>query len=716
MKILLLFFLSITILTAKPIIGTVYDSFTNEPVSDVKIIINIKESVSYTDKSGRFELELGEKTHIDFIKSGYIEKHMNITLDYDSISVFLTPLSYEYNDITILGSLNKQQNLKTISQSSINENSSKSLSELLNNKLGISTSEMGEAVSRPVVNGLSGNRLSIINDGFKSKDLSSNSPDHAQAQTLNGLDKITILSGTDLVRYGSSLVGSAVQTESNFNIKSTIISNSNLVSGTFASVNNKFSISTKNQFSDILNGFVLDGVYTKAGDVSSPEGVLNNTDYELYEVSTGLYYQAGEFSFNPYLSTFGKKYGIPGGFVGAHPKGVDIEMQRNTMGFNSEYHTHGSVIDKLKLDYERSFYDHKEYENSGLVGAQFRFVSNSVRFELEQHQGSILKNGYIGLQLTKKDNELGGFVFIPNNQYTLMSAYFKEDINLIENLALRYGARYDITKVDLDSPYLFQSQIVNNRDFSSFSNALSLDYNASDNLIFSFDLSLSNRAPEPEELFSNGPHLAAYSYEIGNPNLELEKSISYSLKSQYNTQDFTFGAEVFYYDYSNYITPMATADTNYSTLLPIYKQTNMAAELYGINLNSEYIFSNSLSINSNVSYTIGKESINGNNLPLIPPLAMNVALNYKLDDWYFSVNTKMATSQEKTGQFENRTDGYAVLNAEVKKNIDLGGNMLAVMLNFNNITNQVYRNHLSRIKSVYPQPGFGTELTVNYYF
>lgn len=716
MKILLLFFLSITIISAKPIVGTVYDSFTNEPVSDVKIMINIKESISYTDESGRFVLDIDQKTHIDFIKSGYLEKHLNITLDYDTISVFLTPISYEYDDITIMGSLNKKQNLKTISQSSINENSSKSLSELLNSKLGISTSEMGEAVSRPVLNGLSGNRLMIINDGFKSKDLSSNSPDHAQAQTLNGLDKITILSGADLVRYGSSLVGSAVQTESNFNIKSTIISNSNLVSGTFASVNNKLNISTKNQFSDVLNGFVIDGVYTKSGDVSSPESVLNNTDYELYEVSSGLYYQAGEFSFNPYLSTFGKKYGVPGGFVGAHPKGVDIEMQRNTMGFNSEYHTHGAVIDKLKLDYERSFYDHKEYENSGLVGAQFRFVSNSVRFVLEQHQGSILKNGYVGLQLTRKDNELGGFVFIPNNKYTLMSAYIKEDMNLIDKLALHYGARYEITQVDLDSPYLFQSQIVNNRDFSSFSNALSFDYSASDNLLFSVDFALSNRSPEPEELFSNGPHLAAYSYEIGNPNLELEKSISYSLKSQYNPQDFTFGAEVFYYDYSNYITPMATGDTNYSTLLPIYKQTNMAAELYGINLNTEYIFSNSLSINSNMSYTIGKESISGNNIPLIPPLAINVALNYKLDDWYFNVNTKMATSQERTGQFENRTDGYAVLNAEVKKNIDLGGNMLVLMLNFNNITNQVYRNHLSRIKSVYPQPGFGTELTVNYYF
>ncbi len=716
MKILLLFFISATILTAKPIVGTVYDSFTKEPVSDVKIIINIKESTLYSDESGNFVVDVTQKTHTDFIKSGYIEKHLNITPDFDSISVYLTPLNYEYDDITIMDSKNKKSSPKTITQSSINESSSKSLAEILNSKLGISSSEMGEAVSRPVVNGLSGNRLSVINDGFKSKDLSSNSPDHAQAQTLNGLDRITLLSGADLIRYGSSLVGSAVQTSSNFNIKSNITSNSNLVSGAFANVNNKFSLSTKNEFSDILNGFVIDGVYTKTGDVSSPDGVLYNTNYNLYEVSTGLYYELSEFSINPYLSTFAKSYGIPGGFVGAHPNGVDIEMQRNTMGFNSEYHTHGAVIDKLKLDYERSFYDHKEYENSGLIGAQFRFVSNSVRLELEQHQGSLFRNGYIGLQLTRKDNELGGFVFIPNNQYTILSGYINEDVNLIENLAFRYGARYEVSQINLESPYLFQSKIVNNRDFLAFSNALSLDYNASDNLVFSFDLALSNRAPEPEELFSNGPHLAAYSYEIGNPNLELEKSISYTLKAHYNNEKFNFGSEVFYYDYSNYITPIATSDTNYSTLLPIFRQTNLAAELYGININTEYLFNNELSVNSNISYTIGKQSVSEDNLPLIPPLSMNITVNYKLDDWYFNINTKMATSQEKTGQFENRTDGYVVLNAEIKKNIDLGGNMLALMLNLNNITNQVYRNHLSRIKSVYPQPGIGAELTINYYF
>jgi len=715
-KILIVFLLSFSILSSKTIVGTVYDSFTNETVADVKIIINIKEGTIYTDKNGKFEIEVSKKTHTDFIKSGYVEKHINLTPDYDTLSIFLTPLNFEYDDITITDNKFKKSNQRTISQSSINENASKSLSELLNSKLGISSSEMGEAVSRPVINGLSGNRLSVINDGFKSKDLSGNSPDHAQAQTLNGLDRISILSGAELVRYGASLVGSAVHTESNYNIGTPISNNSNIVTSSFATNNNKFSISTKNQFKEILNGFVLDGVYTKANNVSTPNGELFNTEYELYEISTGLYYELGEYSINPYMSVFEKKYGIPGGFVGAHPKGVDIEMNRNTIGLNSEYHTHGAVIDKLKLDYERSFYDHKEYESSGLIGAQFRFVSNTVRFELEQHQGSIFNNGYMGLQLTRKDNELGGFVFIPNNQYNLISAYIKEKVALIDQINLNYGARYEIIQVNLDNPYLFQSEIINNRDFSSFSNALTINYTPSENLLFTFDLALSNRAPEPEELFSNGPHLAAYSYEIGNPNLDLERSISYSLKSQYNTQDFNIGAELYYYDYSNYITPFATGDTNYSTLLPIFRQTNIAAELYGLNINAEYDFNSFLTLNSDFTYTIGKETASGTYLPLIPPLAMNIALNYKLEDWNFRINSKMATSQEKTGLFETRTDGYIVLNADIKKNIDLGGNMLSVMLNFYNITNQVYRNHLSRIKSVYPQPGFGTELTVNYYF
>lgn len=716
MKLLVFLLLSVNLLTGKTIIGTVYDSYTNEPIPNVKIIIDINVLEISTDNHGVFELEVGKKTHADFIKSGYLEKHLNLNENYDSISVFLTPLSYDYEDVTVIDSKRQKTTTQSINQSTINESNSKSLSKILSSQLGISSSEMGEAVSRPVLNGLSGNRLAIVNDGFKSKDLSSNSPDHAQAQTLNGLDRISILTGTDLVRFGSSLVGSAVYTESNYNIKSTISDNSHLISNTFASVNNKYSISTQNQINHILNGFVLNGVYTETGDVSSPKGILRNTYYSLYEVSSGLFYEIDEFSINPYLSVFEKEYGIPGGFVGAHPNGVDIKMQRNTIGFNSSYHTHGAVIDKVNLDYERSFYDHKEFENSGLIGAQFRFVSNSVRLELEQHQGSFLKNGYFGLQLTRKENQLGGFVFIPNNQYDVISGYLNEEVFLLESLNLELGSRFERINVDLNSPYEFQNRIITERNFTSLSNAISLNFNANEELQFTFDFASSNRAPEPEELFSDGPHLAAYSYEVGNPDLDLEKSISYSLKSKYKSERFTLSSEVYYYDYSNYITPMATGDTNFSTLLPIFKQTNLAANLYGININTELSLLEDMSMYSNLHYTVGREKVSGNYLPLIPPITLNLGVNYKIGNWFFDLNSNMATSQENLGQFESRTDGYIILNTEIKRNIDLDGNLLAVIINVNNFTNQIYRNHLSRIKSVYLQPGISTELIVNYYF
>ena len=104
------------------------------------------------------------------------------------------------------------------------------------------------------------------------------------------------------------------------------------------------------------------------------------------------------------------------------------------------------------------------------------------------------------------------------------------------------------------------------------------------------------------------------------------------------------------------------------------------------------------------------------NLPLIPPLSLNIQLEYKAQDWIFNLSSDMASSQERTGEFETRTDGYVVLNAFVKRNLEIAGNLLGITLAANNITNSTYRNHLSRIKSVYPQPAIGTELTLSYYF
>lgn len=717
MRLLIILFVIPVILSAKSLTIRISDSFTKEPVSGVDVLL---ENQIYTsDTTGVANVVVdnnAQNIHIDFVKNGYQEKHIDFAIVGDTISVELVPLEYDFDDVTVYSDSTMNRGRAKISKSKLLNNLGQSLSRVLSQVLGISEAQMGEAVTRPVINGLSGNRLQIINNNFKTKDLSANSSDHSQAYNNVSLSSVSLVSGPDLVRYGSSLIGKSVVRKSNTNITTPIEENNSLVSVGYSNVNDRYNIATENELSYPFGGLAINGQYINADNVRTPEGTLDNTQYVEQNINLGSFYNVGEFSINPYADIFQKEYGLPGGFVGAHPNGVNIEMKRNAYGINSEYHIHGRLLEKVKLNWERNFYDHKEFEASGRIGAQFRFISNTVRLEFEQHQMDLFKSGYFGLEYTRKDNQLGGFVFIPNNNYDVISAYLNEKIALTDNLELKFGSRAELTDVNLERDYEFDDKLYREFSFASISAALAINYYIDDANSMRFEVANSNRAPEPEELLSDGPHLAAYSYEIGNPELNLEKSLSYSLDYSHISDSWETRAEVFYYDYSNYITPVATGDTNFSTLLPIFRQINIPAQLYGFSINASKSLTKNLKASTNINYTVGERKDEDGFLPFIPPFKADLILDYNLYNWNFSVNMQSALAQNKLGQFEEATDGYAILNASVKRNITFGEQLMSVILRANNITNETYRNHLSRIKSVYPQPGFGAELIVNYFF
>lgn len=705
------------IISAKTLTIKISDSFTKEPVSGVSVLL--ENQTFKSDSNGFANVIVSNNAvniHIDFVKNGYQEKHIDFAIVSDTISIELVPLEYDFDDVTVYSDSTMNRGRAKISKSKLLNNLGQSLSRVLSQVLGISEAQMGEAVTRPVINGLSGNRLQIINNNFKTKDLSANSSDHSQAYNNVSLSSVSLVSGPDLVRYGSSLIGKSVVRKSNTNITTPIEENNSLVSVGYSNVNDKYNIATENELSYPFGGLAINGQYINADNVRTPEGTLDNTQYVEQNINLGSFYNVGEFSINPYADIFRKEYGLPGGFVGAHPNGVNIEMRRNAYGVNSEYHIHGRFLEKVKLNWERNFYDHKEFEASGIIGAQFRFISNTVRLEFEQHQMELFKSGYFGLEYTRKDNQLGGFVFIPNNNYDVISAYLNEKIALTDDLELKFGSRAELTDVNLERDYEFDDKLYREFSFASISAALAINYYIDDANSMRFEIANSNRAPEPEELLSDGPHLAAYSYEIGNPELNLEKSLSYSLDYSHISDSWETRAEVFYYDYSNYITPVATGDTNFSTLLPIFRQINIPAQLYGFSINASKSITKNLKASTNINYTVGERKDEDGFLPFIPPFKADLILDYSLYNWNFSVSIQSALAQNNLGQFEEATDGYAILNASVKRNITFGEQLMSLIFRANNITNETYRNHLSRIKSVYPQPGFGAELIVNYFF
>jgi iron complex outermembrane receptor protein len=218
------------------------------------------------------------------------------------------------------------------------------------------------------------------------------------------------------------------------------------------------------------------------------------------------------------------------------------------------------------------------------------------------------------------------------------------------------------------------------------------------------NLSKSSRVPTIEELFSEGPHLAAYSYETGNPDLEAESGIGSEFFIYHKFEDLFFNINVFYNNLNNYIVPRNTGEINYATFLPIYSTTGVGAEFYGVENQIDWKINRYFTFANSVSYTRGIFK-SGSSLPNIPPLKGKIELRYSTDNLIIGFGTEWADNQNKVDLFEESTAGYLILNNYYQYSFQLGNHIHSLSLSIDNILDKEYRNHLSRVKSILPEAG-----------
>jgi iron complex outermembrane receptor protein len=230
-------------------------------------------------------------------------------------------------------------------------------------------------------------------------------------------------------------------------------------------------------------------------------------------------------------------------------------------------------------------------------------------------------------------------------------------------------------------------------------------YEFSQEVYIGANISKSSRVPTIEELFSEGPHLAAYSYEIGNPELESESGIGTELFVYHNFDRLKFNLNLFRNDLSYYITPRNTGEINYATFLPVYKSFGVPAIFYGAEGKIDWEFVKDFNLSTTMSYTYGEFDETGDPLPQIPPLKGNIELTYTNSNFGAGVSSELAAAQNRTDQFEEETDGYVVFNSFIQYNFNTSSILHSFTLNFDNIFDTEYRNHLSRVKSILPEPG-----------
>ena len=708
------------------IAGSVEDAETGEPVRFAQVLVEEANRNSRTDREGRFEvrfLQAGNYT----LKAWRIGYEPLATLvevggaGSDTLRVILRmPVSLiQAGEIIVDG--RSEPNWITDSDMEmggrrLRQRLGTTIAETLDNEPGVAMRSMGPAPARPVLRGLGGERLLVIEDGGRTGDLSATSADHVVAIDPLMTERIEVVRGPAALLYGPNALGGVVNAVRG-HVPASMPSEIHAV-GVLQGQSANDGLSGGFSLEAPVGGFAVraDGSIRNSGDVSTPVGVLANTALTTGNGSAGIS-RIGEWGHAGVSgSYYVSRYGIPGGFVGAHPEGVDIELSRRYLKAK------GMILDVLPrfshLEFEGSLsrYYHQEYEASGTVGIEFGLLSYYGRLLARTHGRR--GNSLVSLWGGYRDFASSGFTFTPNSREWTAAAIRYQDINL-EKMSFQGALRYDLRivrpRIIGDSRIAGEETLagrIRNRTTGGFSGSLRMFRRFGDDFSAGVGGMRSIRMPGIEELFSAGPHLGAYAYEIGNADLGVEKGLGAEAFGEYRSERFSGSLNLYHNYIRDYIYPRNTGELSVRTLLAIYQQTGSTVRMTGSEASFALQIVPVVTLSGSGAYVRGTLVDSNEPLPFIPPLRGRLEAAYARGRFRVSGSAEAARHQDRLGAFEESTDGYVVLGGHVQYYLSIGRSLYTFDIGVENATNAEYRDHLSRVKSVMPEQGRNIKMLV----
>jgi len=695
--------------------GRILNAENSEPIANAAIEVVGKKIYSTSKNDGTFRIGPvnPENFRIKITHLAFQEKLIDFKSpkeDELKIVVYLFPKTINLSPVIVsdrksteLVDQFQQYNTK-LSGKELHQKLGQTIAATLKNETGLAVRSMGPAPSRPVFRGLGQDRVMITEDGMKSIDLSATSPDHAVTIEPFNAERIEVLRGPKILTQTSTTIGGIVNVV-NEEIPDQVHNQLHFLLGGYYETSNKGLLGTiKSEIPIRPFEIKFDLNRRQTSDLHTPVGILKNSSSKNFTGSFGLSF-VKDFGFiGSGFKTYELNYGIPGGFIGAHPFGVNIDIKKRQFGVSSKINLN-DFDNSLFFDFRNNYYRHKEFEHSGLIGSEFRIITNSGRLVYSHQNGDLLKELEAGVSFEIRDFDIGGYVFTPPTKSYNLSAFIYNDFHLGRinlDAALRMSYDFVDPKVKKVSRRIGE---INRREFFNISASVSFIYKVSDIVFVGSNISRSTRVPTIEELFSEGPHLAAYSYEVGNPYLNSERGWGLEFFVYHKFEKLDFNLNAFYNYLNSYIIPRNTGKVNYQTFLPIYATSGVNAAIYGFEGSAKIKLIDKFYFQTSFSQAIGEFRDTKKPLPQIPPVKGLNQIFYESEKFIAGISNEWALRQNRVDEFEEPTAGYAILNFYSQYIFTLGKFVSNVSLNIDNLLNQEYRNHLSRIKSIYPESG-----------
>ena len=675
-------------------------------------IVELEKSVQ-TDANGQFQFDaIPVGQHILHLrKIGYrrFEQIVEVNASTPYIQIVLEALPFQLRTIEIYGSNHDLSQFEettdlALSEAELQRKVGMTLANALANETGISQRTMGRAVARPVIRGLGGDRLLILENGERTGDKSASSADHAVSIDPTSAVGVEVTRGPASLIYGSSTLGGVINVKNN-NIPRVLPERLDMhLKFQGESVNSGLTGTTG--FTVPIGDFAgnLEWNRRLASDIRTPVGLLENTALSNVNFSGGASVIKPWGFMGASGSSYRSDYGIPASPEG-HISGVNIALNKQRYEGQMEYRFNRRLLEKVKLQTAYTRYQHQELESNGALGVEFGLLTYNV-----SAMAYVLENAIAGVWGQYRDHATGGFYWTPHTREFAAAGFYLNQYNF-DKLTLQGAVRYDVKRSEPFRPgAVIRAGTVQRRDFNGLSAATAGIYHWTDKLSTGLTLMKTFRPPGIEELFSDGPHLAVYSYEIGNAELEPEIGYGADLFTRYSTDRFKLNFTLFRNRIYNYLIPTNSGQKEWGSgaagWLWIYQYMGHHVLMNGAEIQIGGGVLPQVHLQLDISYVMGTIIESGRQpLERIPPLNGKVILSYTPSPFHFHVTSRFSGRQKRIGEFEEPTDEYFVY--------DIGGyfnfswwrleNML--VFEIENLLDTEYREHLSRIKSIMPEPG-----------
>ena len=706
--------------------GVVRAADTSRPLAGVQVSVLGVVRFAITHGDGSFHVAVpAQGTYtVRAERLGYatLEREVAVGSSASIVILELSESALQLDGLVITGALSERsaddalRPVSVLNAEELQRRLGTTVAATLSSEPGLSVTTMGPATARPVVRGLSGDRLLVLEDGARVVDVSNTGSDHATALDPTSARRIEVVRGPGAILYGSNALGGVINV-----IRDEIPSQvphhpTGSVTLQGRSVNGGGNAAAQIQIP--LNEHVplrAEVSVRSAGDLATPLGHLLNTGLDSWNVGVGTSWVGDRGFIGASLLAFRNDYGIPGGFVGGHADGVRIESERNSAKLRAQLRPEQSLFSSIQADASYTYFKNTEIEPPDILGTLFEREAASFDVLARHDAWGPFSVGAVGGRAAWESFGFAGGLFTPDSERLSGGVFAFQEVD-VEPVRLEVGVRYDRiqTKPLRPDP---DSDIgnVRTRGFGAFSGSIGMLVNAADGLTLGASVSRAFRTPDVNELFSEGPHLAAYSFEVGNPSLNEEVGTGFDVFARVHSDRVHAELTGFLNEISGFVFGRETGELS-RTRLPIYQFFGEDARFVGFEGGLDWVVAGALKVESTLSYVRGTIRGTDEPLPLIPPLQIHGALAYEPSDWFARAEVKAVEEQDRVGEFETRTDGYTVFDLSGGVRMTVGGRLNTITATLNNVTNEEYRNHLSRVKEIMPEAGRGVTLTYRIVF